>query len=503
MAALRRHARFRYCIGGRLIHSGFENRMAEGRIIRSGALPAMSEAAGSAKGPSPHDGLPAERRRWAVAAIFIAVAVASLDTAIANIALPAIAADLHVSPADVIWVVNVYQIALVATLLPLGALGEIVGHERIYLGGLLLFTVASLASACAWSLESLLVARTLQGLGASGLMSVNTALVRFVYPSRLLGRAFGYNALTVATATTLGPTVAAGILALGPWPWLFAVNIPIGLLAIAIGLKTLPRPPRAVHRFDFLGAVMAAGALGLIIIGISAAAHHAAIGFVGAALVVGIALGWLLIRRHASHPAPMLPVDLFRLPIFALSAATAVCSFVVQGLAFVALPFYFQETLHRTAVETGLFMTPWPLVVAIMAPIAGRLSDRYPAGILGGIGLALLCLGMGLLATLPAAPATADIVWRMALCGCGFGFFQAPNLKALMSSAPAGRSGSASSIVATARLTGQTIGAALAASCFSFVGRDGAVVALALAAGVAAIGSLMSFLRLIAIPRPD
>ena len=219
----------------------------------------MSEEVGSAKRPSPHDGLPAERRRWAVAAIFIAVAVASLDTAIANIALPAIASDLRVSPADVIWVVNVYQIALVATLLPLGALGEIVGHERIYLGGLLLFTLASLASACAWSLESLLVARTLQGLGASGLMSVNTALVRFVYPSHLLGRGFGYNALTVATATTLGPTVAAGILALGPWPWLFAVNIPIGLVAIAIGLKTLPRPPRAVHRFDFLGALMAAG----------------------------------------------------------------------------------------------------------------------------------------------------------------------------------------------------------------------------------------------------
>ena len=181
---------------------------------------------------------------------------------------------------------------------------------------------------------------------------------------------------------------------------------------------------------------MAAGCLGLIIIGISSAAHHAAIGLVSIAFVVGIALGWLLIRRHAGHPAPMLPIDLFRLPIFALSAATAVCSFVVQGMAFVALPFYFQETLHRTAVETGLFMTPWPLVVAIMAPIAGRLSDRYPAGILGGIGLALLCLGMGLLATLPAAPATADIVWRMALCGCGFGFFQAPNLKALMSSAP-------------------------------------------------------------------
>src|SRR6202451_1971953 len=138
----------------------------------------------------PMDGLPYERRVWAVVAISLAVGMASLDTAIANIALPTIAADLKVSPADVVWVVNVYQIALVATLLPLGALGEIVGHRRIYLGGLLLFTLASLGCACAWSLPSLLVARALQGLGASGIMSVNSALIRFVYPSRLLGRGF-------------------------------------------------------------------------------------------------------------------------------------------------------------------------------------------------------------------------------------------------------------------------------------------------------------------------
>src|SRR5499427_1639054 len=188
---------------------------------------------------APMDGLPRELRRWAVAAIFTALAMASLDTAIANVALPAIAADLHVSPADVVWVVNIYQIALVATLLPLGALGEIVGHERIYLGGLLLFTIASVGCALAWSLPSLLVARTLQGLGASGMMSVNTALVRFVYPRRMQGRGFGHNALVVATAFTLGPTIASGILALGPWPWLFAVNLPFGLAALWIGLKTL------------------------------------------------------------------------------------------------------------------------------------------------------------------------------------------------------------------------------------------------------------------------
>jgi MFS transporter, DHA2 family, multidrug resistance protein len=456
----------------------------------------MSTETISANKPAAMEGLPADRRGWAAAAIFTALAMASLDTAIANIALPAIAADLHVGPADVIWVVNVYQIALVATLLPLAALGEIVGHHRIYLAGLLLFTLASLACACAWSLPSLLVARVLQGLGASGIMSVNTALVRYVYPGRLQGRGFGHNAMVVATAFTLGPTIASGILALGQWPWLFAINIPFGLVAILIGLKTLPRTPRATHAFDFPGALLAAGCLGLFMLGVGSAAHHAQPALVAIELAAAVLFGWVLIRRQADHPAPMLPVDLFRRPLFALSTATAICSFAVQGLAFVSLPFYFEDILGRTQVETGFFMTPWPLVVAVMAPIAGRLSDRYAAGILGSVGLALLGLGMALLAMLPANPHVADIVWRMALCGCGFGFFQAPNMKAIMSSAPADRSGGASGIVATARLIGQTSGAALAALCFGLVGREGATIALVLGAAFAALGCVMSMLRL-------
>lgn len=446
--------------------------------------------------PAPIDGLPPELRRWAVAAIFTALAMASLDTAIANIALPAIAADLHVSPADAVWVVNIYQIAVVATLLPLGALGEIVGHQRIYLGGLLLFTLASLGCALAWSLPSLTAARALQGLGASGVLAVNAALVRFVYPTHLLGRGFGHNALVVGTAFTFGPTIASAILAVGPWPWLFAVNVPFGVIALWVGLRTLPNTPRAKHAFDFTSAALTAGCLGLFIVGIGGAAHQVSPTLVGLMLAAALLLGWIMIRRDADHPAPMLPVDLFRRPMFALSAATSVCSFAVQGLAFVSLPFYFEDVLHRSQVETGFFMTPWPLVVTIMAPIGGRLSDRYPVGILGGIGLVLLGIGMALLAMLPPEPATADIVWRTVICGIGFGFFQTPNLRALMASAPSHRSGSASSIVATARLTGQTLGAALAALCFALGGHNGATLALALGAGFAALGSVMSFLRL-------
>jgi MFS transporter, DHA2 family, multidrug resistance protein len=461
----------------------------------------MSAETISANGPVAIDGLPSQRLRWAAAAIFTALAMASLDTAIANIALPAIAENLHAGPADVIWVVNVYQISMVATLLPLAALGEVVGHHRIYLGGLLLFTLASLFCACAWSLPSLLTARVLQGLGAGGVMSVNTALVRFVYPERLQGRGFGLNALVVATAFTLGPTIASGILAIGPWTWLFAINIPFGVVAILVGLKTLPRTPRSPHAFDFPGALMAASCLGLFILGVGSAAHHVRPGLISIELASAVLLAWALMRRQAGSSAPVLPVDLFRRPIFALSTATAICSFAVQGLAFVSLPFYFEDILGRSQVETGFFMTPWPLVVAIMAPIAGRLSDRYPAGILGGLGLVLLSLGMALMALLPANPHVVDIVWRMAICGCGFGFFQAPNMKALMSSAPADRSGSASGVVATARLTGQTIGAALAALCFGLAGREGATLALVLGAVFAAVGSAMSVLRLVATPQ--
>ncbi|MBB5050509.1 DHA2 family multidrug resistance protein-like MFS transporter [Afipia massiliensis] len=442
------------------------------------------------------DGLPPERRRWAVLAIFTALAMAALDTAIANIALPAIAADLSTTPADVIWVVNVYQIAMVATLLPLAALGEIVGHQRIYFGGLLLFTLASLACALAWSLPSLLVARVLQGLGAAGVMSVNTALVRFVYPSRLHGRGFGNNALVVATAFTIGPALASGILAVASWPWLFAINIPFGVAAMLIGMKTLPQTPRAAHTFDFPGALLTSISLCLFIVGIGSAAHGASAAVVAVELVGAVIFGALLIRRQAGHPAPMLPVDLFRRPMFSLSVATAVCSFAVQGLAFVSLPFYFEDVLHRTPVETGFFMTPWSVVVGIMAPIAGRLSDRHSAGMLGGLGLLMLGIGMALLAMLPPSPSVFDIVWRMAICGCGFGFFQSPNMKAIMSSAPDGRSGGASGIVATARLIGQTTGAALAALCFALAGSEGATLALALGAGFGALGCVMSFLRL-------
>jgi DHA2 family multidrug resistance protein-like MFS transporter len=455
-------------------------------MAQDSVAPAAEEQDGLAPGP----------RAWAMLALALGVGMSALDTAIANTALPAIAAQLHATPAASVWIVNIYQLAMVATLLPIAALGEIVGYRKVYVAGMALFTLASLACALAWSLPSLIVARLFQGVGASAVMGVNTALLRTIYPSRLHGRGFGTNSLVVAIGFALGPSAASLILAVSSWQWLFGVNVLPGVAAFFLARRMLPATKRATHKLDTLAGLFNAGAFGLMILAFGDAAHGEGMHRLLPEALGALACFALLLRRERGHPAPLLPVDLFRRPLFALSALTAVCTFAAQALAFVALPFYFEGTLGRSPIETGFLMTPWPVLVGVMAPIAGRLCDRYSPGLLGGVGLAILSAGFVALLLLPPAPGALDIGWRMALCGIGFGFFQAPNLKAIMGSAPPERAGGASGIVATARLTGQATGAALVAYCLTVAGVRGAAFALVLGACFAGAASIASFSRL-------
>jgi len=301
----------------------------------------------------------------------------------------------------------------------------------------------------------------------------------------------------VAVSSAAGPSVAAAILAVASWLWLFAINVPIGIVTLLLSFRYLPYTAPSEHRFDLWSALLCAAMFGLLITGINGIGHHQAIAAIAAEFAGGVAVGWLLVRRQLSQAMPLLPVDLFARPIFTLSVTTSVCSFVAQGIAFVALPFYFHDVIGASAVETGLLITPWAVMTAILAPIAGYLADRHPAGILGGIGLAVLASGFVLLALLPAHPATADIVWRVALCGAGFGLFQSPNNRAIVASAPRHRSGGAGAIQGTARLLGQSIGAALVALVFGVAGGGhGAATAILIAAGFAAIAVIASLTRL-------
>ncbi len=456
-----------------------------------------SLAARSPDGPIEHaDGLPHPQRRWAIVTIALGIAMSVIDSAIANVALPTIARDLAASPAFSIWIVNGYQLAITISLLPLASLGEIIGYRRVYLSGLFLFTLASLFCALSHTLLLLTIARIVQGFGAAGIMSVNAALVRFTYPRALLGRGIGINALVVAISAAVGPTVAAGILAFATWPYLFAITLPIGMAALALGSRCLPHTRPASHAFDWQSAALSAITFGVGIAAIDSVGHGEAVITWLVEFGIAAVAGLLLVYRETHMSAPLLPIDLLRIPVFALSIATSIASFCGQMLAFVAIPFYLESRFHYSPVQMGLLITPWPITVAIAAPIAGRLVERYPAGLLGGIGLVLFAAGLGTLALLPDTPTAFDVCWRMALAGLGFGLFQTPNNRTMIAAAPRERAGGASGMLGTARLLGQTTGAALVALFLGRYAIEGTRIALFTGVGFALCGAVLSLLRL-------
>ncbi len=439
--------------------------------------------------------------------IILGIMVAVLDGTIVNLALPGIAEQLKATPSQSIWVVNAYQIATLVMLLPLATLGDLVGYRRIYIAGIGLFTLASLGATFADSLGTLIAARAAQGLGAAGIMSVNSALVRLIYPSNRLGRGMAINSMVVATSAVAGPSVAAAILSVASWPWLFALNLPLGVVVLAMARRSLPAnsaPPAPGARFSLVDVVLNMLMFSLIFLGadqlgVGDPSRQGGTAPGWATLVAGLAIGYVFIRRQRRLALPLFPVDLLRIPVFALSMCTSVAAFAAQMLAYIALPFLLLGAYGRSHIEAGLLITCWPLAIVVAAPVAGRLIGRYPDGMLGGVGLGLMGAGLALLAALPASPANADIVWRMGLCGAGFGLFQSPNNHTIVTSPPPHRSGAASGMLGTARLTGQTLGAVILAGLFSVwspVDGKGPVIALVLAACCAGIAAVFSVMRL-------
>jgi DHA2 family multidrug resistance protein-like MFS transporter len=463
------------------------------------------EAAQSA----PPDGLPTPLRYYAMMTVILGIAMAMLDGTTITLALPQITRDLGVGAAQSIWVVNDYQIAVLAFLLPCAALGDLVGYRCVYLTGIALYALAvlaCLASAFGASLPALVASRALQGLGAAGMMSVNTALVRMIYPKKLLGRGVALNSMVVAISSVAGPSFAASVLSFASWPWLFVVTLPFAVTVLVIGPRSLPRNPPGGAKTALSWVDVAFNALmfSLVFLGVDflgargeASGGMPAAG--GALLLLGVVVGVIYLRRQARLPLPVFPVDLLRIPVFALSMCTSVTSFAAQTLSYVALPFLFLDAYGRTPVQAGVLITAWPLAIIVVAPLVGRMIGRIHDGTLGGIGLCTMSVGLALLALLPENPEDADIVWRLVLCGIGFGLFQSPNNHTIVTSAPLHRSGGASGMLGTARLTGQALGAMTVAVIFSIAdphNGHGPTVALGISAGLAAIAGIFSTLRL-------
>jgi MFS transporter, DHA2 family, multidrug resistance protein len=459
----------------------------------------MSSARTHAHDPAPaeEDGLPTPRRYVAIAAILTAIVLVVLDGSIANLALPIIERALQVSPAASVWVVTGYQMAMVMFLLPAAAAGESLGCRRVFIAGVVIFTAASGLCALSPSLPWLVAARFLQGLGSAALLSLALALLRFVYPRRLLGAAIGWNALTVALSAAAGPSIGATILSAASWPWLFAVNIPIGSVVLLASLK-LPPASGSMRKVDVLSVALNAGAFGSLVVGVDIVTSRPWLG--GALLAAAaISLG-ALVHREMAQKAPLIPLDLLRGHSFRISVIASVCCFAGQMASYVALPFYIQHGLGLDAFTTGLYMTPWPLAVALMAPIAGRLADRVSTGWLCVTGSICLAMGLVCAAAWPLQGNALPLLVFMVMGGIGFGFFQTPNNRNMLLSAPRERSGAAGGMQGTARLLGQTIGAVTMTLLFTFTSDAAAPrIGLGVGAVLALVAGLVSVLR---VPAP-
>lgn len=438
-------------------------------------------------------GLQGSRYTAAIASVLAAMVLVVLDAAIANVALPSIARSLQVTPAMSIWIITAYQSALVMALLPCAALGESFGYRKVFTVGVALFVGASVLCALSPSLSWLVAARFLQGLGGAAVMALGVALLRTVVPHHRLGAAIGWNALAVALSSAAGPAIGAAILSSAGWQWLFAVNLPLGMLVL-LASRALPHIRGTARQLDKLSVALNAGAFASFVVGAEMLPARPALA-VALIAAAGSALT-ALVRRERPKEAPLIPLDLLSANSFRISVTASVLCFTGVGAGLVALPFYLQHGLGQNVWMTGLYMTPWPLTVAVAAPLAARLATHVSTAWLCAAGGVFLAFGLAAAAMWPLQESLPPLALLTMLCGLGFGLFQVPNNQNIFLSAPRERSGAAGGMQGTARLAGQTAGAIVMTLLFTLASVDAAPrIGLGIAAVLALTAGLVSVLR--------
>lgn len=441
------------------------------------------------------NGLYGRMRLWAMTAITLSILLSILDYSSANIALPVIARDLGVSQARSIWVVNAYQFASLVTLLPFSSLGGRIGYARMSQIGTVIFLLASILCAVASSLPFMMFARALQGVGGACIMSVNLALVRLVYPTAELGKGIGLNGLMIGLGVAMGPSLGAFILAVASWHWIFWINIPLGGMALVLGMEALPKEQHYTRTFDFPHALLTVAALGCLVVGLNICAHGAHTLLGSALLCGGSGLIFLLWVRQNKVDFPLFPADLLSLPVMFQASAVAILSFIASNFFLISISFTLQDDFARSSVVSGLLITAWPIGVVLASPISGRLADRFSSALLASLGLLVMAIGFACLWAQPLTASNLLIATCIFVAGIGSGLFQPPNNRIIMSSAPKGRAGGASGVVSLSRLSGQTLGATAVALVYRLYAGHAAQACLAMATTIAFLASMASFYR--------
>lgn len=426
--------------------------------------------------------------------VAIGVFMATLDSSIVNVSLPAIAHYFSVPlGAAVEWVVISYLVTVAALLLSIGRLSDLLGRKTIWMTGLTVFTLGSALCGAATSLPWLIAARALQGVGGASLMAISPAMLTAAFPPEQRGRAIGLNAVTVALGISAGPTLGGIITEHSSWRFIFLVNLPFGALGLLGTWKLMAAERSAARaRFDPLGACLLGVSLACLTAGISLGQELGWGAGLPIALDVVASISALLFVLHERrHPQPVIDFSLFRNRVFASACLSLLLCFSASFGISLLLPFYFAQLRGFDTQQTGLLLTPLPLAIAVIAPFSGALADRIGTRGLAAAGLVILCCGLLLLSRLHAHNSKPDIVWRLIVAGVGQALFQSPNNSALMGSAPPGRQGLASGMLATGRVMGQSLSVAFAGAVFAALG--GGSAGRALAAGAA--GARLETLR--------
>lgn len=403
------------------------------------------------------DGLPMRRRMLAVVSITSGSVLYTLDGGIPNVALPLISDRLGIAGSSSVLLVSAYNLVLAMTLLPLAAIGERMGHRRVFIAGFALYIAASIGCLFASGLPVLLALRSVQALAAAGLLSVSMAMVRMVYPAGMLGRGLGFNTMASSLGAAVAPPLGGLLLSHLPWQSVFAAGLPLALIGL-LASPALPDPEPHNKAYDTKGAVLCAMTFGLIIASLQSFSSHVSPPLCGLGLAAGLACALWFVRHELGTQTPVLPVDLLAQPALSLSVAGALFAVLASTLLMLYLPF----RLHALGIGSstiGAMIAPYAITIMIFAPMSGMLSDRVSPMTLGTAGMAFATAGLASFIWLPATPAYLDVAWRMALCGLGFSLFFSPNGRLVVGSVPRARAAGASSLVSTTRMLGQALGA--------------------------------------------
>jgi EmrB/QacA subfamily drug resistance transporter len=400
----------------------------------------------------------------------LGVLMFTLDTSIVNIALPTLVRVFQTTFATIQWVVLSYLLVVTALVLGAARLGDMIGKKRLYLGGLIVFTISSLLCGLSPGVGWLIGFRALQGMGAVMISALGAAIVTEAFPASERGRALGIIGAVVSLGIALGPTVGGILIALSDWRMIFLVNVPIGIFASFVVARSVPANtyPLVQQEFDWIGSIVMIITLVSFALGMT---HGQEAGF-GSPLTLGllaIALIGLLffLWLESRLAAPLLDLPLFYNRQFSLSLLTGILVFIVIAGTIFILPFFLELVLHYPTSHVGLLLAVSPVLGGIVAPFSGNLSDRFGTRIISLIGLVLMVIGCLYISTFNAQMTDLDYIVRVAPFGIGLGMFQSPNNSAILGSVKPERLGIASGLLSLTRTLGQTTGVPLLGAIFA------------------------------------